>query len=191
MSDVTEAQGRAIDLGYVIGQKREQMGLSVDEVADSIHLRRAHIRAMESGLFHELPGEAYIRGYLKRYVDFLKLDGDKILGEYTETIEPEARKLGLPEIFSEETHASLPLAFAGVLMAVLCAMLWSAAYPKSTATLVLPFNEALVVNDAPLSHRCEASAAAYPPCSWENIRLWYQPRKPNHHLFTPIYDPAP
>lgn len=184
-------QENILDIGYLIGQTRQQMGLSVEEVATAIRLRNAHIRAIEDGALAQLPGEPYTRSYIKRYVEFLELDSERLLAAYDAAVAPEPRKLFvLPEIFSYNTHASGPLALVCVILALAVVLAWNWAHPSVNVPLVMR-PEPVVVSEAMLPHRCTVVRESYPPCRFENIALWYNPITPNFHLFAPHHDPAP
>ena len=186
MSELTNEQGKAIDLGYLIGQKREKMGLGLAEVVEATHLRTSHIRAIESGAFDQLPGEPYARAYIKRYIEFLELDVEAMMGEYDgSAIAAPKRAFMLPEIFSHETHASGMSAVLGLIVAGMCVITWNLANPIIRTPLVVPFVDVNMPAKTVLPHRCDGDEPAYPPCRWENIELWYTPVKPAHHLFAP------
>lgn len=78
------------DIGYRLRRAREARGLTVDEVADRIRIKKAYVTAMEQGQFDALPSSFYARSYLRTYAHFLGLDASAILREYREqTMEQE------------------------------------------------------------------------------------------------------
>ena len=72
------------DIGYRLRRAREARGLTVDEVADRIRIRKEYVLAMEQGQFDALPSPFYARSYLRTYAHFLGLDASAILREYRE-----------------------------------------------------------------------------------------------------------
>jgi cytoskeletal protein RodZ len=86
----------AIDLGNIgtiLKARREEKGISLEEVSNVLCLRKSLIQAIESGRWELLPHEVYVRSYLKEYASFLKVY-DEILPDLIEKnheIEPEAR----------------------------------------------------------------------------------------------------
>lgn len=68
--------------GAHLARTRQQIGLSVMEVASHLRIREAYIRAIESGRYQELPGTAYALGFVRNYAQFLGLDPDGIVRQY-------------------------------------------------------------------------------------------------------------
>ena len=88
----------AIDLdkiGTILKARREENGVSLEEVSNVLCLRKSLIQAIESGRWELLPHEVYVRSYLKEYASFLKVY-DEILPDLIEKnneIEPEASNI--------------------------------------------------------------------------------------------------
>jgi transcriptional regulator with XRE-family HTH domain len=83
-------------IGETLREKREEKGLTIVNISDSLCLRKSLVQAIERGDWSALPHEVYVRGYLKEYAHLLDLTDD-ILGLDTpaeETVIPEvpARK---------------------------------------------------------------------------------------------------
>jgi cytoskeletal protein RodZ len=70
-------------IGSILRAKREEKGISLDEVSNVLCLRKSLIQAIESGKWDFLPHEVYVRSYVKEYANFLKIY-DEILPELTE-----------------------------------------------------------------------------------------------------------
>ena len=68
-------------LGNVLTRAREEMGLSIEEVAQNTKIRAKYIQALEQGNIDEIPGKVYALGFLKSYCELLQLDY-KELQEY-------------------------------------------------------------------------------------------------------------
>jgi cytoskeletal protein RodZ len=58
---------------------REAKNLTVEQVAESTKIRTDHIRALEEGNFNVFSAPIYIRGSVKNYGSWLKLDTVQIL----------------------------------------------------------------------------------------------------------------
>jgi cytoskeletal protein RodZ len=59
--------------------EREAKKLTVQQVADATKIRTDHVRALEEGDFRVFSAPIYIRGSVKNYATFLKLDLARIL----------------------------------------------------------------------------------------------------------------
>jgi len=58
---------------------REAKNLTVQQVADATKIRTDHVRALEDGNFSAFSATVYIRGSVKIYAKFLKLDEQPLL----------------------------------------------------------------------------------------------------------------
>lgn len=79
-------------IGETLREKREEKGLTIVNISDSLCLRKSLVQAIEKGDWSALPHEVYVRGYLKEYAHLLDLEDD-ILGldvPVEETAMPEA-----------------------------------------------------------------------------------------------------
>jgi len=71
---------------------REALGLTLDEIEDTIHIRACHLQALEEGNLDSLPSPVQTRGFLRNYAEFLGLQGDEILLRYAELIQRKTRQ---------------------------------------------------------------------------------------------------
>ena len=69
-------------LGPTLRQAREQRGLSIDDVAQSLRLSARIVAALEEDAFERLPGPTYVRGYLRNYAQFLNLAPQPLIDAY-------------------------------------------------------------------------------------------------------------
>jgi hypothetical protein len=70
------------EIGNSLREARERQGLGYPEVELATKIRAKYIRALEEEDFTSLPGDAYIRGFLRTYADYLGLDGEIYVDEY-------------------------------------------------------------------------------------------------------------
>ena len=69
--------------GQRLRQAREQRGMTVSAVADTLRLSSAMIEALEQDRYDELPPPAFVRGYLRSYAELLGLPADEVLRAHT------------------------------------------------------------------------------------------------------------
>ena len=65
--------------GKALRERREEMGFSLAEVYEAIHVPIEHLRALESGDMRCIPAPAYAAGFLRSYCEFLGLHPEPIL----------------------------------------------------------------------------------------------------------------
>jgi cytoskeleton protein RodZ len=72
--DPENAAPTASGFGDRLRQAREAQKISIHEVATRLHLKPAVILALEEHRYHDLPGAAFARGYLRAYARLMRLD---------------------------------------------------------------------------------------------------------------------
>lgn len=70
------------EIGAALAERRKVRGLTIEKVTQVIKIRIPYLKAMEKGEWSDLPGDVYAKGFVKRYAQFLGLDGDKLLAPY-------------------------------------------------------------------------------------------------------------
>jgi hypothetical protein len=70
------------EIGNSLREARERQGLGYPEIELATKIRAKYIRALEEEDFTSVPGDAYIRGFLRSYAEYLGLDGDVYVDEY-------------------------------------------------------------------------------------------------------------
>jgi cytoskeletal protein RodZ len=70
-------------VGSTLKRQRETRGMSVAEVSRVTRIPTAALEAIESDHFDDLPGEVFVRGFLKSYAHAVGLIPAEILARYT------------------------------------------------------------------------------------------------------------
>ncbi len=70
--------------GELLSRKREALGLTHQQVADELHITMHYVRALEENAFDKLPGDVFVRGYIRAYAGFLKLDPQVLINVFNE-----------------------------------------------------------------------------------------------------------
>src|SRR6516225_3059708 len=70
-------------LGSFLKQSREQRGMSAAELSRVTRIPLASLEAIECDRFDELPGEVFVRGFLKAYAQAVSLVPAEVLARYT------------------------------------------------------------------------------------------------------------
>lgn len=71
------------EIGASLREARVRKGLEIADVERGTRIRGKYLRALESESFDVLPSQAYTKGFLRAYADFLDLDGRLFVDEYT------------------------------------------------------------------------------------------------------------
>ncbi len=70
------------EIGRRLKAARMAKGLTLEEVEEETRIRRKYLEALETGRTDLIPGEVYVKGFLRSYGNFLGLDGDALVEEY-------------------------------------------------------------------------------------------------------------
>jgi cytoskeleton protein RodZ len=106
-TETTRAGGGLAEIGTMLRRRREEVGQSLETVSAATHIRAHYLKAIEEGRRRELPGTAYMIGYVRTYADYLGLDGDRLITDYHAELagprkkaekKPEPEPVGLPQI---------------------------------------------------------------------------------------------
>jgi len=74
----------ASEIGTRLREAREGRGLTLEQVQADTKIRLRYLKALEDGDYEVIPGEAYARGFLRSYANYLGLDGLELVRLYTQ-----------------------------------------------------------------------------------------------------------
>jgi cytoskeletal protein RodZ len=69
-------------VGEILRSEREKKGLSVKEIEIATSIRTLYITAIEEGNYNVIPGEVYVKGFIRNYSNYLGLDSQEIMDLY-------------------------------------------------------------------------------------------------------------
>lgn len=78
------------DIGRQLRAKRDELGLTLEQIQAETKIRRRYLEALETGNEDLIPGEVYVKGFLRFYANFLGLDGQALVKEYNAAKEAQA-----------------------------------------------------------------------------------------------------
>ena len=101
--------------------RREECGLDIDHVAQTLRIRPAVLTAIEDGNFDQLPGPAYAVGFVRSYSTYLGLDAEALVLRFkAETAEMASKpNLNFPLPIGDRRVPTVPILIICVLLAVL------------------------------------------------------------------------
>ncbi|HAX62272.1 MAG TPA: hypothetical protein DCX95_06960 [Elusimicrobia bacterium] len=71
-----------MDIGSKLKEKRQDLGLSVEDVSARTLINTRYLQAIEENKFSEIPAEAMTLGFIRNYSIVLGLNPDEIISEY-------------------------------------------------------------------------------------------------------------
>lgn len=75
-----------IGLGRALRKARHRQGLTLEEASRGTRLRAEYLDALEREAFDALPGDVYVRSFLRSYSGFLGLRPEKVVGVYERAV---------------------------------------------------------------------------------------------------------
>ena len=75
-------------VGTILRAARNRRKVELSEVEAATRIRFRYLRAIEDEEWDVLPGGVYTRGFIRTYASFLGLDGDRLVDDYRESVEP-------------------------------------------------------------------------------------------------------
>lgn len=65
-------------VGEILRKKREELGISLEEIAEVTKIQIAYLEDIENNVFTALPGEVFCRGFIKAMAVYLGLDPEEM-----------------------------------------------------------------------------------------------------------------
>ena len=116
------------EIGGSLREARLKRNLTPADVQKAIRIRDRYLQALEEERWELLPGDAYVKGFLRTYADYLGLDGSLYVEEYNSRFARPEDPLMVPERFAR-TGGRLggvgflrPLVVVGAIVAAVAAV---------------------------------------------------------------------
>jgi len=114
------------EIGPSLQEARTRRGLSQADVQKAIRIRERYLTALEEEKWELLPGEAYTKGFLRTYAEFLGLNGNLYIDEYNSRYAHHEEEPFVPEPVARVSTQSVgllrPLAAIVAIVAVVAAV---------------------------------------------------------------------
>lgn len=104
MTDTTEeistqpenTQAEPVAIGRTLAAAREQQALSIADVARQLRLGARQVEALEADDYVSLPGNTFVRGFIRNYARLLQLDPELLLQSFQQRAPSEALAMSAP-----------------------------------------------------------------------------------------------
>ena len=127
--------GEAIGgVGARLRAARAARDLSINDVAQALKLGPRQVEALERGDWQGLPGQTFIRGFIRNYARLLQIDPAPLMDQLDDALEKPADSLNMPDVrpatmpagsslFARRDHRLMLVALAVVVLAALAYLL--------------------------------------------------------------------
>ncbi len=150
-------------IGDSLREARTRRGLSSADVQKGIRIRERYLTALEEERWELLPGEAYAKGFLRTYAEFLGLDGNLYIDEYNARIAVHDDEPLVPHTLApvRTTRRGVVRTLLGILVLAL-AIAGLAAWGMGGATPTAALQDASAATATPVKTRAIPHARALP-----------------------------
>ena len=87
-----------INIGLKLKEKREENGVSIEEVAEDLKMRPSQILSLESGKKDDFKDVVFLKYFIRDYAKYLGLDGEELVDEFNEFLFDFTSKIPVEEI---------------------------------------------------------------------------------------------
>ena len=84
------SEQKHVEIGKKLQAARQAKGYTLDDLQQITKIQKRYLIAIEDEKFDELPGDFYVRAFVKQYANTVGLDGDDLLKEYEDDL-PKAK----------------------------------------------------------------------------------------------------
>ncbi len=121
----------------ILRNTRVLLGYNLEEVANSLNIRAAHLEALEENRFSDLPPLVYAQGFVASYAHFLELDKNELVARFREEASGAPAPLPTIQQFNLNTQPdaaerrvpSIAVVVAGFILVIFAYGLWQASVP--------------------------------------------------------------
>ncbi|MDT8901365.1 RodZ domain-containing protein [Anaeroselena agilis] len=92
-------------VGELLRTEREKQNMTVKDIEKATSIRALYIQAIEDGKYDVLPGEVYLKGFIRNYASYLGLNPQQVLDVYRDNQSPQAPQPAAP---STPAASSMP-----------------------------------------------------------------------------------
>lgn len=69
-------------IGNILRTERETQGRTLTEVSKAVYIKTKYLSALEEENFAVIPGEVYVKGFIRAYASYLGMDGEELVAQY-------------------------------------------------------------------------------------------------------------
>lgn len=170
-------------VGALLYASRERLGEDLREIAGTLHIRFIYLQAIEESRFDDLPGAAYVIGFIRSYADYLGLDSAEVVRRYKEEAEAasDETELIFPVPIPESSIPGGAIILVGFMVAAVAYGLWYTGTAKDGffAQMVAPVPERLA--DKAPQPEPEVKPSEPAVTKTEPVEPETKPVEPNEH----------
>lgn len=112
------------NFGSYLKHERELRGVPLEEISGATKIHIRYLKALEENSFDQLPGEVFIKGYIRSYANTIGSDVEEMLNIYKESVELKNQENIPASIPSLNTRPKTLLLFGLLTLAIAGLLFW-------------------------------------------------------------------
>lgn len=94
------------NFGLYLKHERELRGVVLEEIAKTTKIHIRYLEALENNDFDKLPGEVFVKGFIRSYAKVIGFDAEELVNAYDESVGRERKEeLEKVQIINKEKHS--------------------------------------------------------------------------------------
>lgn len=160
-----------VRVGQILYEERTKRGITVEEVSKATKIRVSFLLAIEKGEYAKLPSSAYIKGFVKNYIEFLGLPKKELLPLFKREFDDSEFLRVLPIGFGEKqeiplkrlrlTYSSFLIVCAFILLAGYILFQYRYAIINPPLEIISPKNDQVFSETVVVSGKTDPNAAVF------------------------------
>lgn len=152
-------------VGQSLRLAREQRGEKVEDIAETLKIRRVYLQALEDSDWANVPELVYAQGFVRSYADYLGLDGPAAALQFKKEFRGGPRKpeLDMPKPIEDNQTPDFKIIGASIAGLLVVLLLWSLLRPSHRPEPVPPAPSQTQSQTAPSETPAPAAAAEPTP----------------------------
>lgn len=73
-------------VGEILRSERMRRGVAIKDIKQVLHIKEVYLNAIENGQYEEIPGNVFVKGFIRNYAQFLGLNGQEMVNLYKREI---------------------------------------------------------------------------------------------------------
>lgn len=102
------AGGGLAEIGAMLRRRREEVGQELAAISAATNIRAHYLKAIEEGRRKDLPGTAYLIGYIRTYANHLGFDGNRLITDYHDALAGHRQRVDKRAEPAQPAHVGLP-----------------------------------------------------------------------------------
>ncbi|MGZ9851417.1 helix-turn-helix domain-containing protein [Limosilactobacillus ingluviei] len=176
-----------LQIGQRLKEARVAKGYTLDDLQQATKIQKRYLIAIEDENFGELPGDFYVRAFVKQYADTVGLDGNELLKDYDDYL-PKTKTTEYSEHLSQavetrrgshrvttdgfdQARKYIPTVIVGAIVVIILGAIWATTIIKNRADSATKIDSSSVSVSGESSHAPKKAASSKPKAKSQKLKF--------------------